>query len=76
VTTSFSNDLLPSINAIAEYMYGEANPRTVRRVRHMIDRGLPAKKAAGRLESRKTWIDGWYAEPDPELAKLAKREGA
>lgn len=65
------DDLLPTIDAIAEYVYGEANKITVRRIRHLIDRhGFPAKKAGGKLSSKKSWIEAHYAEPD------APRNGA
>jgi hypothetical protein len=63
---SLADDLLPSIAAIAEYIYGEANSSTERRIRHMVARGdIPAKKTRGRIESRRSWVDSAYAEPDP-----------
>jgi hypothetical protein len=60
--------LLPSVAAIAEYIGASE-----RRVRHLIDHGLPAKKAAGRITSRKSWIDAFFAEPDPPAK--SRREG-
>jgi hypothetical protein len=60
-----AQDILPSINSICEYVYGESSPSKVRRLRHMIDaHGFPAKKVAGRIESRRSWIDAYYATPD------------
>jgi hypothetical protein len=60
-----AQDILPSISAISQYVYGESSPSKVRRLRHMIERhGFPIKKVAGRIESRKSWIDQYYAEPD------------
>jgi hypothetical protein len=62
--SNLAADILPSINAIAEYVYGEANKKTVRRLRHLIDRhGFPIKKAGARIEGRKSWCDNYYAEP-------------
>jgi hypothetical protein len=53
-------DRLPSIQAIANYT-GD----NVRRVRHLIQHGvIPAKKIGGRIESRRSWIDAVYAQPD------------
>jgi hypothetical protein len=60
-----AQDILPSISSICEYVYGEADPSKVRRLRHMIERhGFPIKKVAGRIESRKSWIDAFYSQPD------------
>jgi hypothetical protein len=62
---SLKDDLLPTINAIAEYVYGEANPSTVRRLRHLIEKhGFPVKRVGSKIEGRKTWCDRYYAEPD------------
>jgi hypothetical protein len=64
-----NEDLLPSVNAIAEYLYGEASKKTVRRVRHLIDRhGLPVKRVGGRIEGRRTWCDAFYAQPDSDAS--------
>jgi len=53
-------DLLPTIEAIAEY-----TGHTRRRVRHLIDHhGFPSKKDGGKVTSRKSWVDAYYAEPD------------
>lgn len=58
-------DILPSINAIAEYVYGEANKKTVRRLRHLIDKhNFPVKQVGAKYEGRKTWCNSYYAEPD------------
>jgi hypothetical protein len=65
-------DLLPSLNAIAEYVYGEATPSKVRRLRHLIDKhGFPIKRAGAKIEGRKSWCDAYYAQPD----KPASRNG-
>jgi hypothetical protein len=54
------DDLLRSLPEISEYT-GEP----VRRLRHLIDHhGFPAKKAGGKIQSRKSWVDAYYAEPD------------
>jgi hypothetical protein len=74
VNAPLKDDLLPSIAAIAEYITGETSPEAQRRVRHLIDRGLPAKKVGGRIESKRSWIDSFYAEPDPLAKPAAKRE--
>ncbi|MGH6897294.1 MAG: hypothetical protein ACREJ5_12235 [Geminicoccaceae bacterium] len=59
------DDLLPTIDAISTYT-GEP----VRRLRHVISRhGFPAKKVGGKIQSRKSWIDAYYAEPDTRPAK-------
>ena len=58
------NDRLPSVEAIAEYT-GDSP----RRVRHLIDHwNFPHKKIGGKIESRKSWIDKYYAEPDQPAA--------
>jgi hypothetical protein len=55
-----ARDLLPSIEAIASYT-GEAP----RRIRHLIATfNFPAKKVGGKIQSRKSWVDQFYAEPD------------
>ena len=69
VTTPLKDDLLPSVAAIAEYLGASE-----RRVRHLINHGLPAKKTAGRITSRRSWIDAYFAEPD-QLAKPAAKGG-
>jgi hypothetical protein len=62
---SLADDRLPSIEAIAEYVEGEANPTTVRRIRHLIaHHGFPAMMRGGRWQSRKSWADRYYEEPD------------
>jgi len=59
-----ARDILPSVESIAVYVYGEASQSTVRKVRHQIERhGLPITKVAGRIESRCSWIDARYAAP-------------
>jgi hypothetical protein len=65
-----SDDLLPHINAIAEFVYGEATPTTVRRVRHLIDHhGFPAIKDGGKITSKKSWIEKRYEQPDQPASK-------
>jgi hypothetical protein len=62
---NLKDDLLSSVPAIAEYVYGAATPSTVRRLRHLIDKyGFPVKRVGAKIESRKSWIDRYYAEPD------------
>jgi hypothetical protein len=62
--TPLAADLLPSINAMAIELFGEANPSTVRRVRHLIEKhGLPYTKRGGRIESRRSWLREYYAQP-------------
>jgi hypothetical protein len=62
---NLNDDLLPSINAIAEYVYGEANKKTVRRLRHLIDKhNFPVKQVGAKYEGRRSWCDQYYAEPD------------
>ncbi len=63
--TPLADDLLTTIEAIAEYITGEATEASVRRVRHLIrSHRLPSKKVGGLIQSRKSWIDRYYAEPD------------
>ena len=60
-----ADDLLPTIEAIAAYTLGAVTEASVRRVRHLIrSHGLPSKKVGGLIQSRKSWIDEYYAEPD------------
>jgi hypothetical protein len=64
-TTTLREDLLRSLQEISEYT-GEPE----RRLRHMIDHhGFPAKKSGGKIQSRKSWIDRFYAEPDEPASK-------
>lgn len=52
-----ADDLLPSLDAIAEYT-GESP----RRLRYMISaHGFPAGKVAGRFQALASNIDSWYA---------------
>jgi hypothetical protein len=63
--SSLAADLLTGVAAISTYLYGDASPSNVRRARNLIDRGvIPTKKLFGRVESRRSWIDQVYAEPD------------
>jgi hypothetical protein len=63
--SSLHEDILPSINAIAEYVYGEANKSTVRRLRHLIDRHhFPIKRVGSRIEGRRSWCESYYSQPD------------
>jgi hypothetical protein len=60
-----ADDILPSVADMAEYIYGRKDKAALRRVRHMIEVGsVPTKKVAGRHESRKSWINAAYAQPD------------
>jgi hypothetical protein len=62
---TLADDLLPDLRSIAKYCYGSADPRTVRRLRHLIDRhGFPVKKVGAKYEGRKSWCDQFYAQPD------------
>jgi hypothetical protein len=66
ITTSqpLADDLLRDVKEIAAYL-GESERRT----RHLIDKGvIPSKKVLGRIQSRRSWIDGVYAEPDQPVA--------
>jgi hypothetical protein len=63
--SSLHEDILPSINAIADYVYGEANKSTVRRLRHLIDHHhFPIKRVGSRIEGRRSWCDSYYSQPD------------
>ena len=65
-TIPLAADLLPDVPSIAQEIYGEANASTVRRVRHLIQcHGLPVKKIGGRWESRRSWLQAYYAQADP-----------
>jgi hypothetical protein len=56
---TLADDILPSVEAIAAYL-----GKTPRQVRHLIDRhDLPIRKVAG-IESKKSWLDAFYATPD------------
>jgi hypothetical protein len=60
-----SLDVLSGVPAIAECLYGTATPYHVRRTRHLISKGLiPTRKVAGRVESRRSWLEAAWAEPD------------
>jgi hypothetical protein len=57
--------VLSGVAAISKYLYGTDDAYHQRRVRHLINsRVIPTKKVAGRLESRPSWLDAVYAEPD------------
>jgi hypothetical protein len=63
--TPLAADLLSGVAAISTHMYGDDSPSNQRRTRHLIDKGIiPAKRVLGRVESRRSWIDAVYAEPD------------
>jgi hypothetical protein len=54
-------DILSGVNVPV----GEANPRTKRRVRNLIERhGLPVTRKGKLISSRRSWLDRWYGEPD------------
>jgi hypothetical protein len=58
--SALRDDLLPSLRAIAEYK-GESE----RRIRYLIARySLPHRQIGRKIQSRKSWIDAYYAEPD------------
>jgi hypothetical protein len=60
-----SLDIVSGVPAIAECVYGSREPYYVRRTRHLIAKGLiPVRKVAGRVESRKCWLEAIWAEPD------------
>jgi hypothetical protein len=62
--STLKDDRLPSVTAIAEYI-----GTNERRVRHLIAvHGFPHKKVGGKIESRRSWIDHYYAEPDRPAA--------
>jgi hypothetical protein len=62
---ALKDDILPSLSAIAEHIYGDPSPKKVRRLRHLIDNhDFPIKRVGARLEGRRSWIDAYYAEPD------------
>jgi hypothetical protein len=61
---TLKEDLLPTIGAISEYT-GEP----VRRLRHLIAvHQFPVKRVGSKIQSRKSWIDAYYAEPDRRAA--------
>jgi hypothetical protein len=60
-----AGDLLSGVAAISRHMYGDDSASNQRRVRHLISTGvIPSKKVAGRVESRRSWIDAYYSQPD------------
>jgi len=64
--SALRDDLLPSLRAMSEYT-GEPE----RRLRHLIARyKFPCKRVGNKIQSRRSWIDRYYAEPD------GAREGA
>jgi hypothetical protein len=72
MTPTLKDDRLPNITAISEYLCGQATPSTIRRIRHLIAaHGFPHKKVGGKIESRKSWIDAYYAEPDKPSSESA-----
>jgi hypothetical protein len=61
LSAALKEDRLASVAAIAEYV-----GTNERRVRHLIAlHGFPHKKIGNLIESRRSWIDQFYAEPDP-----------
>jgi hypothetical protein len=61
-----SIDLLSGVAAISRYLYGDASTPHQRRVRHLVRIGaIPHRKVAGRIETRRSWVEAAYAEPDP-----------
>jgi len=63
--STLADDILPDVSAMAEYTYGSATPTNVRRIRHLIaEHNFPAKKIGCTWESKKSWINALYAEPD------------
>jgi hypothetical protein len=58
--SALKDDLLRSLDEISSYT-GEP----VRRLRYLIARyGFPHKKVGNKIQSRRSWIDAYYAEPD------------
>jgi hypothetical protein len=65
-----ANDLLRGAREIAEYV-GE----TEKRLRMLIaSYGFPCRRQGGFIISRKSWIAGYYAEPDPPRFETAESE--
>jgi hypothetical protein len=65
MSTLSCTDPLLDVSGIALRLYGKADKTATRRVRHLIARGvIPTKKTAGRIESRCSWVDAAFAEPD------------
>ena len=60
-----AGDLLSGVAAISQYMFGDDSPEHQRRVRHRSTPDYQSKRVLRRVESRKSWIDEAYSEPDP-----------
>jgi hypothetical protein len=62
-----SLDVLPDTAAIARFLYDSDDKTAQRRVRRKIAQGeIPVRRTSGgHFESRKSWIEAVYAEPDP-----------
>jgi hypothetical protein len=70
---SLAGELLSGAAAISRYLYGDDSTYHQRRTRHLIAKGfIPVKRVAGRVESRTSWIDEAYAEPDQPNGKAKK----
>jgi hypothetical protein len=55
-----AEDRLRNVTAIAEYI-----GTNERRIRHLITaHDFPHKKVGAKIESRKSWIDSYYSQPD------------
>ena len=69
-------DVLRGVRAIAAYLFnGDDGVSAQRRVRQ---HGLPIKQIGGRIESRVSWLEGLYAEPDAPRASpppIAPKDG-
>jgi hypothetical protein len=58
--SALRSDLLRSLDEISEYT-GEPT----RRIRYLISRyNFPCKRVGNKIQSRKSWVDRYYAEPD------------
>ena len=54
------DDYVPSIAGIAEELYGEATPKTVRKVRHQIAKhDLPVVRRGKYISSFRSWLARW-----------------
>jgi hypothetical protein len=63
------HDRLPDVRAIAAYV-----GTTERRVRHLIEKhNFPIKRVGAKIESRKSWVDEFYARPDQPASKRGQK---
>ena len=59
-------DVPRGVRAIAAYLFdGDDGVSAQRRVRHLArNHNLPIRRIGGRIESRRSWLDRIYSEPD------------